>query len=113
MEKWLNGVIDVFEAINNDISESIFRKKENVYSIDLPGVEKSDIKIKTQGESFGTFVRVDAVRKDTGKSIKKFFALDEQYDPDKCDATLSNGVLSLAFGNKEFPKTQERTIEVQ
>ena len=110
----LPNFLDVLDLLEEFGSNTIRKNNdEQSYSIDLPGVDKSDVTIKTTLDELGsTFVNIEAKRKDTGKLVKKIFALDHQYDPEKCTATMVNGVLSLVFEKKAESKA-ERIIQIK
>jgi HSP20 family protein len=92
-----------------------------VVRADLPGVEEKDLDVsvhngvlsisgarsadeRKEGESFYVYERQYG-------SFSRSFALPEKADPEKVDARLHNGVLTVEIGKKELAKP--RKIELK
>ena len=92
-----------------------------VVRADLPGIDEKDVDVsvhngvlsisgartaeeRKEGESFYVYERQYG-------SFSRSFALPEKADPDKVDARLQNGVLTVEIGKKELAKP--RKIELK
>jgi len=83
-----------------------------IYSLDVPGVAKNDIKIEVVNKNLlitGERKEEDTERNKSGRyfegrygRFQRMFALPESVDPNKVEAVYENGVLRIAV-----PKTEE------
>ena len=82
-------------------SQVIEHEKDYVLSFDLPGVKKQDLTAEIENG----VLRVNAERKSGKTTTSKFsqrFLIDEKvFDPDKLDAKLEDGVLTITVGKRE------------
>ncbi len=87
--------------------------------VDLPGVEKTGLKLSVEKDILTIEGHVDASNNDTNYLIREFepsnyfrqFELSESVDQEKIDAELKNGVLSIFLPRAEALKP--RTIDVK
>ena len=89
--------------------DTIVDDKEKVVKLvaEMPGVEKSDVKIVVEGKT----VHVDAERGE-----KKYHAkvpIQHKVDQNSAKATYKNGILELVFKQVESEKPKGKTVEVQ
>jgi HSP20 family protein len=90
-----------------------------VVRIEMPGVAKSDLEIRAEGQELsvsgrrqeaatdGTWLLRERLRGD----FQKTFSVDGSIDLDKIEAELANGVLTLTLPMKEAAKP--RTIDIK
>lgn len=87
--------------------------------VDLPGVEKSGLKLSVENDILTIEGHVNAVNSDTSYLIREFepsnyfrqFELSESVDSEKIKAELKSGVLSIFLPRAEALKP--RTIDVK
>ncbi len=87
--------------------------------VDLPGVEKSGLKLSVENDILTIEGHVNADKKDTSYLIREFepsnyfrqFELSESVDSEKIKAELKSGVLSIFLPRAEALKP--RTIDVK
>ncbi len=87
--------------------------------VDMPGVEKSGLKLSVEKDILSIEGHVNATAGDTNYLIREFepsnyfrqFELSESVDQEKIDAELKNGVLSIFLPRAEA--TKPRSIEVK
>ena len=87
--------------------------------VDLPGVEKSGLKLAVENDILTIEGHVNALNSDTNYLIREFepsnyfrqFELSESVDREKINAELKNGVLSIFLPRAEALKP--RTIDVK
>ena len=89
--------------------DTIVDEKEKVVKLvaEMPGVEKSDVKIVVEG----TTVNIDAEHGE-----KKYHAkvpIQHKVDKDSAKANYRNGILELIFNLAEPEKPKGKTVEVQ
>jgi len=87
--------------------------------VDLPGVEKSGLKLAVENDILTIEGHVNAASNDTSYLVREFeptnyfrqFELSESVDREKINAELKNGVLSIFLPRAEALKP--RTIDVK
>ena len=89
--------------------DTIVDDKEKVVKLvaEMPGVEKSDVKIVVEGKT----VHIDAERGE-----KKYHAkvpIQHKVDQNSAKAAYKNGILELVFKQAEPEKPKGKTVEVQ
>ena len=89
--------------------DTIVDEKENVVKLvaEMPGVEKSDVKIVVEGKS----VNIDAEHGE-----KKYHAkvpIKHKVDENSAKASYKNGILELTFKLQTPEKPKGKTVEVQ
>ncbi len=98
----------------------IYEEENGLYVVvDLPGVEKSGLKLAVENDILTIEGHVNADNKDTSYLIREFepsnyfrqFELSESVDREKINAELKNGVLSIFLPRAEALKP--RTIDVK
>ena len=105
-------IAESFGSLLSGVSSG--RRNDNVYSFDMPGVEKKNVKVKTQTHPvYGHVALIEATRTDTDGEINRAFAIDRELDPDTCEAALTNGVLTLTFAKRKVAETKEKEIEIK
>ena len=76
-------------------------------TLDMPGVARDDLAITIEG----TIVRVET-KAEAKRQYKAAYELPEEIDADATQATLENGVLTLALAKKQA-ESKARKIEVK
>ncbi len=98
----------------------IYEEENGLYVVvDLPGVEKSGLKLAVENDILTIEGHVNADNKDTNYLIREFepsnyfrqFELSESVDREKINAELKNGVLSIFLPRAEA--LTPRTIDVK
>ena len=89
--------------------DTILDEKEKAVKLvaEMPGVEKSDVKIVVEGKT----VNIDAVHGD-----KKYHAkvpIRYKVDENSAKASYKNGILELTFKLQEEPKPKGKQVEVE
>ena len=74
---------------------------------EMPGVEKSDVKITVQDNT------VDISASRGSKKYHSQMPIPQKVDEDSARASYKNGILELVFNMLEDPKPQAKTVEVQ
>ena len=92
------------------IVDTIVNEKENQVKLvaEMPGVEKSDVKIVVQDDNT---VNIDAEHAD-----KKYHAnvpIQYKVDKDSVKASYKNGILEIVFGLLKEEKPKGKQVEVQ
>lgn len=108
-----------FSHMNGMYSASSIKENDKSYliSIDLPGIDKKDIKIESSGNRlivFGERKEESESKEGATKSHRQFyqsFTLPDDADIDKISATSSNGVLKLTV--PKSGKKVSKTIEIK
>lgn len=91
------------------IVDTIFDQKEKLVKLvaEMPGVEKTDVKIVVEGNS----VNISAERGE-----KKYHAnvpISQKVDENSAKASYKNGILELVFKLAEDKKLKGKTVEVE
>jgi len=102
------GLIQKSEA-REPFVDVIVDNQEKVLKIvaEMPGVEKSNIKIEVVGRA----VNLDAENGDKRYHTK--IPIKQKVDEDSVKATYSNGILEVKFKLKEEDRPQGRTVTVE
>jgi len=88
--------------------------------IDMPGVNKDGLDINFNRGELAVIGRRDTWQKDNMKAVycerfdgnfRRVFALDNSLDPEKIDAKLANGVLTLSIPKRESEKPKRIQIK--
>lgn len=92
------------------MTEYIFEKESNDYvlSIDVPGIKKDEIKLKTSNSLGVNKLHVKAENK--SRCYSRVFSLANEIDEKNIKASLVDGVLKIKLGPKE--DTSEKEIKV-
>jgi len=82
-------------------------EKDNclVFTMDLPGVKPSDLKVIAEGRN------INLSGKQKGKEFSYTYSLHKNYEPSGAKAKLEDGVLTIKFDKRETEK--KKTIEIQ
>ena len=97
----------------SDMRESILDvitdKKEKLVKLvaEMPGVEKSDVKITVQDNT------VDISASRGSKKYHSQMPMPQKVDENSARASYKNGILELTFNMLEDPKPQTKTVEVK
>jgi HSP20 family protein len=88
--------------------DTIVDEKEKILKLvaEMPGVEKSDIKVVVEGN----IVNVDAERGD--KKYHGRVPIRHKVDADSVKAAYTNGILEVQFRLKQEDKPKGKTVEV-
>ena len=89
--------------------DTIVDEKENLVKLvaEMPGVEKSDVKIVVQGKS----VNITAERGE--KKYQVNVPISHKVDENSAKASYKNGILELVFKQAEQEKPKSKTVEVE
>ena len=89
--------------------DTILNEKEKVVKLvaEMPGVEKSDVKILVQGKS------VDISAEHGDKKYHAIVPIKFKVDENSAKATYKNGILELIFQLVEDEKPKGKTVEVE
>ena len=89
--------------------DSIIDEKEKVVKLvaEMPGVEKSDVKILVQGKS------VDISAKNNDKKYHVNVPIEFHVDENSAKASYKNGILELVFKLVEDEKPKGKRVEVE
>ncbi len=107
------------------LADVIDKKNEIVARIEMPGIDKQDIKITTTQNG----IEIKAEKKEEYKEEDKksgrfrfersyagfyrYFDLPEEADRDNIEATCKNGILELKIPKKQVAKKEVKQIEVK
>ena len=91
------------------IVDTIFDKKENLVKLvaEIPGVEKSDVKVLVQDKS----VNISAERDE--KKYHVNVPIQYKVDENSAKASYKNGILELVFKLAKDEKPKGKTVEVE
>lgn len=117
-----NQYLSNYVAPDSDIYE---KDKEIIAEIDLPGIDKKDIKVNVNKDS----IEVTAEKKheekeeDKKKGIYRFersyngfcrkFDLPKTIDPDNAKAEYKNGVLIIKMPKLEIEESKKKLLEIE
>ena len=89
--------------------DTILNEKEKMVKLvaEMPGVEKSDVKILVQGKS------VDITAEHGDKKYHANVPIKFKVDENSAKATYKNGILELIFRLIEEEKPKGKTVEVE
>ena len=89
--------------------DTIVDEKENLVKLvaEMPGVEKSDVKIVVQGKS----VNISAEHGE--KKYQTNVPISHKVDENSAKASYKNGILELVFKLAEEEKPKTKTVEVE
>ena len=89
--------------------DTIVDEKENLVKLvaEMPGVEKSDVKIVVQGKS----VNISAEHGE--KKYQANVPISHKVDENSAKASYKNGILELVFKLAEEEKPKTKTVEVE
>lgn len=95
--------------VREPIVDTIVDEKEKVVKLvaEMPGVEKSDVKLVVQDKS----VSIDAERGEKKYHVK--VPIQHKVNEDSAKASYKNGILELVFKLVEDEKPKGKTVEVQ
>ena len=86
-------------------------EKEHIIEIELPGIEKEDVKIKTENSTLKIEFKKKHYNKDEKvEYYKKYQLINSEYDLNNINAELKNGILKLILPKKE---SSYKEIEVK
>jgi HSP20 family protein len=116
--------VGLFDRRVSPAVDIVEQSDQFVVMLDLPGVKKEDLDITiaegaltVKGEK-----RVDDVPEDTGSvyrvecwkgTFQRTIGLPRTVDPEKIDAELTNGVLTVSMAKREEVKPRQVSINVQ
>ncbi|MBW1990429.1 MAG: Hsp20/alpha crystallin family protein [Deltaproteobacteria bacterium] len=110
-EKWLRPTLDIAAT-----------DKEYAVSVELPGVDKDDVRVEVADETLCIFGRKEQKKEDKQKdyyrmersygSFQRVLHLPEDADPEGIKANFKNGVMKLSIPRKQSEKARSRQIEV-
>ena len=91
------------------VVDTILDEKENLVKLvaEMPGVEKSDVKILVQGKS------VDITAEHGEKKYHANVPIKYKVDENSAKASYKNGILELVFKLIEDEKPKGKTVEVE
>jgi HSP20 family protein len=91
------------------VVDTILNEKEKMVKLvaEMPGVEKSDVKILVQGKS------VDITAEHGDKKYHANVPIKFKVDENSAKATYKNGILELIFRLIEEEKPKGKTVEVE
>ena len=98
-------------------------EKEILIDVELPGIDKKDIKVEVKNN----LLRISGERKQERKTDEENFhrierhygkfersiGLPETVNPDKVSANFNNGILTMTFPKTEKSKVKEIPVEVK
>jgi len=133
LERRLLGAVDVpavksdKEGVNAFVPTVNTRENDKAYvvEVDLPGIDKKDIKVNIDPENRTLTISGERKFKDEVKkedyykiesSYGKFmrtFSLPENVDPDRIEAKNENGVLNITIPKVEQVSKEAKEIEVK
>jgi HSP20 family protein len=97
---------------------SMWEDEQNVYAeADLPGVTDKDIEVSVHGGDLIIRGERKCVRKEGGYDTRTYGRFEQRVslpapvDPDKVEAKLANGVLSLTFPKSEEAKPRKIALK--
>lgn len=115
LKEVMENIENVWEGISPTSTSTDFKETENAYfmSIDLPGVNKSNLDIQVEGEH----LFINATRKqglsekeENKQKISQTLLLPKMVDKEKVQAHCEDGVLYLALPKLE--KAKAKKIEI-
>ena len=103
---YVETIVDNFWSSYHSNFELSEKDDSYSFSIELPGFEKSEIKIVSKDNSLQ--VRAET---DEGKKRQKAISLPTDADPRKTQAKLKNGVLYITIPKQQSAKSKEIKVE--
>jgi len=93
---------------------------EVVFAVDVPGVGKGDVKILVDETDTLVIQARNTFREPEGVSLRQYrvgnyyraFQISDDYDKDKVNATIENGLLQITIPKKESAKPRKIEIKV-
>lgn len=115
LKEVMENIENVCEGISPTSTTTDFKETENAYfmSIDLPGVNKSNLDIQVEGEHLfinATRKRGLSEKEENKQKISQTVLLPKMVDKEKVQAHCEDGVLYLALPKIE--KAKAKKIEV-
>jgi HSP20 family protein len=118
VDRDLKDVLDTIDSVWNGVATtatSEFKETPEAFflSMDLPGVNKSNLDIQVEGENLvinGTRKRVMPEGEPQEQKISRTFVLPKHVDVDKIQAHCEDGVLYLALPKLEQAKPKKIEI---
>lgn len=114
-EKELSGI---FNTGKDNFGERRFESRERedawLMAFDLPGVESQDLSVEYEEGA----LRIEGKRKpffDEGEGAKfsRVFRLPKSVDPEKIEAKLENGVLTVTLPKQEKERPKKISVNIQ
>ena len=103
---YVETIVDNFWSSYHSNFELSEKDDSYSFSIELPGFERSEIKIVSKDNTLQ--VRAEA---DGGKKRQKAISLPTDADPRKTQAKLKNGVLYITIPKQHSAKSKEIKVE--
>lgn len=115
LKEVMENIENVWEGISPTSTSTDFKETENAYfmSIDLPGVNKSNLDIQVEGEHLfinATRKRGLSQKEENKQKISQTLLLPKMVDKEKVQAHCEDGVLYLALPKLE--KAKAKKIEI-
>ena len=115
LKEVMENIENVWEGITPTSTATDFKETENAYfmSIDLPGVNKSNLDIQVEGEHLfinATRKRSLSEKEENKQKISQTLLLPKMVDKEKVQAHCEDGVLYLALPKLE--KAKAKKIEI-
>lgn len=115
LKEVMESIENVWEGINPTSTSTDFKETENTYfiSIDLPGVNKSNLDIQVEGEHLfinATRKRGLSEKEENKQKISQTLILPKMVDKEKVQAHCEDGILYLALPKLE--KAKAKKIEI-
>ena len=104
--EYVDTIIDNFWSSYHSNFEVDESNDSYSFSIELPGFEKSEIKIATKDN----YLQVKA-NTEEGKKREKSIRLPTDSDPRKTQAKLKNGILHINIPKKQSAKSKKIKVE--
>ena len=89
-------------AIYSPHTDVLEREESIELRIDLPGIEADQIELKYEEGTLSVAKTTECLHQEFGAThFRRTFTVPEGYDPDKIDASLAAGVLTLTLTKAE------------
>ncbi len=111
-------LVETANAYSPDV-DIIDAEDAMTFVVDLPGVEKGDVKIEVDENNILTIRAKNSFREPEGAAVRQYavgdyfraFSISEEFDKDKISGKLENGVLAITIPRREEAKP--RRIEIK
>jgi len=111
------------EDLSTPLTDFWETDKEFKAEIDLPGIDKKDIKLNIKKGLLEIKAEKKHEKEEKKKGVHRIersfkgfyrsFSLPENADEEKADANYENGVLKISIPKKELPEYKPKQIEVK
>jgi HSP20 family protein len=102
------GATRELRAEREPLADVVTSDKEVKVVVEMPGIDKKDIKVNVYDNSVEIFTTDTSQRK-----YRRVVELPEETDLETAKSTYRNGILEITFSKKESPKQKGKQINIE